>query len=93
MTIVDNVMIEEWSTEASYELFFDQCDPSYCTYSVNERPGIIFIVTSLIGAFSGLNVVLKLLIPLIVRAIYWCWGYVHGMFIRDCDYNCIKVFI
>ncbi len=72
-------MIEEWSHEASYSFFYEQCDPLYCTYSVNERRDIIFIITTLIGVFGGLNVVLKLLIPLAVRALLWCFGYVHGM--------------
>jgi len=82
LTIIENIMIEEWSKEVSYSKFFDQCHPSYCIYSVNERPSAIFIITTVIGIFSGLNVVLKLLTPLILRGIYWCWGHTQGMF-RD----------
>jgi hypothetical protein len=93
LTIVENCLIEGWSQQVSYSSFFDQCYPSYCTYSVNELPDIIYIVTTLIGVLSGLNVVLKLLIPLLVQALYWCWGYVHGMFFsKERTYRSLVVF-
>ena len=90
LRIVENLMIEEWSKEASYSSFFDQCHPSYCIYSVNERPSAIFIITTVIGIFSGLNVILKLFTPLILRAIFWCWAYSQGMFrhLRKSLYKC-----
>ena len=72
-------MVEEWSSVASYSSFFTECNPSYCTYLINERPGILIIVTTLISIFSGLNLILKLLIPLIVRVFYWCSGHAYDI--------------
>ena len=78
--IVENLMIEQWSKKALYSSFFDKCDPLYCTYSANERPNAIFIITTLVGIFSGLNIVLKLCTPFLLRAVFWCWANTRGMF-------------
>ena len=71
--IIESMMLEEWSPAVSFSSFFTECNPSYCTYSINQRSTIIIIITTLIAIFSGLNIVLKLLIPLIIRVFYWCW--------------------
>ena len=79
MTIFENLMIEQWSNNASYSAFFDHCNPLYCIYSNNERPSVIFIIAILVGIFGGLNVVLKLLIPLILRVFFWFWTNTQGI--------------
>ncbi len=76
--IVEQLMIEQWSNDISYSSFFTQCNPQYCTYMVTEQSDIIVIVTTLIGVFSGLNVALTLLIPLVIRTIFWFKGHVYG---------------
>jgi hypothetical protein len=76
--IIEQMMIEQWSSNISYSSFFTQCNPQYCTYIAIERSDIIGIVTTLIGIFSGLNVALRLLTPLVIRAIFWFKDHVHG---------------
>jgi hypothetical protein len=79
VNIFENIMVEEWTNSVSYSSLFTECNPSYCTYSNNERPHILVIITTLISVFSGLNIVLKLFIPLIIRVVYWCWGHANGI--------------
>ena len=70
-TILERLTIEQWSKNISYQSFFDQCAPEYCTYSINQRRDILLIITVLLGFFGGLNVTLKLLTPMIIRFISW----------------------
>ena len=74
------MMLEQVTTTGSYESFFTQCSPESCAYMIIERNNLVVIVTALIGAFSGLNIALKLLTPLIVRALFWCKGCMQGTF-------------
>lgn len=64
-------MVENWSKEIDYSLYFTECAPQYCTYSVTQRRDVIFLVTTLFGLFGGLNIALKLLIPGLVQLVSW----------------------
>ena len=63
-------MLESWSKNVSYDSYFSQCAPQYCTYSVTERRNIIFLITLSLGLFGGLNLALRLLTPWIIRIIF-----------------------
>lgn len=69
--IIEQLMVESWSKEISYNSYYSKCAPLYCTYSVTQRRDVILIVTILLGLFGGLNVVLKLLTPLIIKLGSW----------------------
>ena len=69
--ILDNLMVENWSTSVSYDSYFKQCAPSYCIYSITQRRDIVLIVTILLGLFGGLNIALKILIPFVIRLVNW----------------------
>ncbi|CAF1249178.1 unnamed protein product, partial [Didymodactylos carnosus] len=75
--LVQNLMIEQWNNKTSYELYFNTCQPQYCTYSYVSRSTPIFIITTIIGLIGGLTKVYKLLVPLIVSLIhrYIWWPY------------------
>ncbi len=82
---VDNLMIEEWNTSLSYERYYDQCNPTQCTYTYTDtgntddtfelRKNIILnIVIILLAIIGGLNTVLRCVVPLLVRPIMFCFG-------------------
>ncbi|CAF3929747.1 unnamed protein product [Rotaria sp. Silwood1] len=70
-SMVEELMVENWTNLISYDSYFNQCAPQYCTYSVTQRGDILFLVTILLGLFGGLNVSLKLLIPFLVQLGSW----------------------
>lgn len=77
--IVESAFISNSSANISYSGYFSQCAAASCTYSIYGRQSIVIIVTSIIGVFSGLSTVLKLLTPLLVQVLYWCLHDLQGM--------------
>ena len=65
-SLVDHLMVDRWETSVSYDRYYAACAPSSCTYSTSGRADLIFIVTTFIGLCGGLNVVLKLVAPLLM---------------------------
>ena len=68
-SIVDSMMVEEWTQSVSYENYFAQCRPITCTYTKVERRHLIYIITKIIGLLGGLTMILGVIIPLIVRTV------------------------
>ncbi|CAF5150675.1 unnamed protein product, partial [Rotaria sp. Silwood1] len=67
--MLENLMIEQWITNISYDKYYNQCAPISCTYSKEERHNLLFVITKLISILSVLALVLRLIIPIIVRFI------------------------
>jgi hypothetical protein len=85
--LVDNLMIEQWSTSSSYERYYNECQPSQCTYTYESsgntddivytfepRKNIIHIVIILLAIIGGLTAVLLGVALLLVRSIMFCFG-------------------
>ena len=69
-TIVKEMMIDRWSQSFSYKDFYKACAPSYCTYSqVIHTYTIIEVIIKLISTIGGLTVLLRLIIPRLVKFI------------------------
>jgi hypothetical protein len=66
-TILDNLMVETWNERIEYDKYYEECAPEQCTYSYTSRNNPFQIVTTLVGLLGGLSVVLKIIIPFIVR--------------------------
>ena len=68
---MDNILIGMFVkyliTSSNYTAFYDQCQPTVCTYTMTERYQLIYIVTSVIGLAGGLTVILRILIPPTVK--------------------------
>ena len=81
--MVDKLMVEDWSKELSYDLYYKKCAPLFCTYSVTRRKSALLIGTILLGLLGGLNIALKLLTPLLMRLIIWFIKHGRGMYHKD----------
>ena len=68
--LVEEMFIESWSLNISYANFFRQCAPVACSYKLIERYNILYVVTTIVGLYGGLTVLLKLVVPLGVRQMY-----------------------
>jgi hypothetical protein len=68
--IVQEMFIESWSLNVSYENFFQQCRPKSCSYTLNGRHNILNVVTTIVGLYGGLTVLLMLVVPFAVYHAY-----------------------
>ena len=68
-TMFNNLFIEDWNENYSYEKYYNQCKSSYCTYSIQQRPQFLYVLSKLIGIFGGLSIILQFLVPIIVNKI------------------------
>ena len=68
--LFENLFIENWNENYSYEKYYQQCQPNYCSYTINNQHADIFeVVSKIIGIFGGLSIILKIFIPIIVNRI------------------------
>jgi beta-lactamase regulating signal transducer with metallopeptidase domain len=67
--LVNQLMVEEWNRSIIYENYYNECQPSQCTYTHQTKNSIIYIVTTLVGLIGGLITVLKLIVPRLVKFI------------------------
>ena len=63
----DHLMVDTWSETISARAHFEACQPLTCTYSFVARHDLIYILTVLLGIIGGLNRLLRLIVPIIVR--------------------------
>lgn len=70
-TIIKKLMIEEWNPSLSYEQFYNSCAPNYCSYSEKSRNNnFMGVIIILISMMSSIIIVLKLVTPHLVQAIF-----------------------
>ena len=65
-TLVSQLLVEQWTTNMSYESFYNQCAPTTCTFTYAARKSLLVNVTSLLGLFGGLSVGLRVFVPVII---------------------------
>ena len=64
--LLENALDLEWFVELSYADFYDQCEPTSCTYSTSSRKDGFQILITLLGLYGGLAVTLRTIVPLII---------------------------
>ncbi|CAF1238357.1 unnamed protein product [Adineta ricciae] len=70
-TIIKELMIEQWNPSLTYEQFYKSCAPNYCSYPEKIRNNnFIGVIIILISMISSIVIVLKLLTPRLVQAIF-----------------------
>ena len=66
-SLIDAFLIDEWKANVSYEKYYQQCAPLFCSYSVNQRADLLYIVTASIGFYGGLNTAIRIIAPMIEK--------------------------
>ena len=69
-TLMNELFVEKWINNVSYTQYFNQCQPLYCEYSIEKRRGILYIFTLVLSLYGGLTIVLRTLIPIVIKVIY-----------------------
>ena len=70
--LLDKLMIEEWNVTKMYDAYYSECQPRECSYTIQSRNDVIYIITTLIGVVGGLTTVLKLVVPRLVKFVIYC---------------------
>lgn len=65
--LVDDLFLEQWNISINYERYFTQCAPKICTYSYTKRADFVYMITLLISLCGGLQIILRVVIPSIVK--------------------------
>ncbi|CAF3993155.1 unnamed protein product, partial [Adineta steineri] len=69
--IFEDLMVDQWNFVHSYELYWEACAPTSCSYTItahkNNFAGIIIVMISMIG---GLSAILVLITPILVNFVY-----------------------
>jgi hypothetical protein len=66
-TLANNLFLEGWIINTSYEKYFNACQPLFCQYTDEHKNSFVRVLAAIISLYGGLRVVLTLLIPIIVR--------------------------
>ncbi|CAF0798760.1 unnamed protein product [Adineta ricciae] len=63
---VENLFIENWTINSSFENYYNMCAPLLCTYTFIQYNNILYIITQILGLYGGLVLVLRFIIPQIL---------------------------
>ncbi|CAF1676980.1 unnamed protein product, partial [Adineta ricciae] len=66
-TLLNQSLIDNWTTTINYSQYFTQCAPLSCTYTETVQVNISYTVTLLLGLYGGLTILLRLLAVFLVR--------------------------
>ena len=75
-SLANNLFIHSWYNESSFESYFNRCHPVKCHYTYETRLHLIYIVTIIVGLIGGINIVLRLLLPLVVKSVIRIRNYI-----------------
>ena len=68
--LLERFMLDQWIIEIDFTAYYQQCQPNYCLYSYRQRFDLIYALTTIIGIFSVLNIVLRCLSQLITKKLF-----------------------
>lgn len=70
-TLVEEILIESWiGNRSRFDLFFKQCAPTFCSYTIDDRYSRITALLLLASICGGLNRALRLLVPVLVLIVF-----------------------
>jgi hypothetical protein len=68
-SILDQLMIEQWNNNINYEKYYNECSPSFCSYSYIERNHTLQVLTLLLGLYGGLTIIMNV-VALLIGALW-----------------------
>lgn len=68
-SLMDAFLVDDWGYNITYDHYYAACAPLSCTYVITDRPSPIYIITAIIGSFTGLNVGMKVTAPILTKIV------------------------
>jgi hypothetical protein len=69
--LVDQLFIDSWLITPLYSSYFNQCQPIYCSYNINQRKNTAEILTTITGLIGGLSTIFKFLSPYMISVLFY----------------------
>ena len=66
-TLTNEMFIESWTTNVSYERFFNSCAATSCTYREYYRFDALELLTTFLSVYAGLSFGIRFLVPHLIR--------------------------
>ena len=64
--LVENVMVDEWQLDSSFDAYFTECNAQSCSYTYAHQFNVIFIVTTMVVFLGGIaTILLSTVLPVI----------------------------
>lgn len=60
---LQELLVDNWTTEIHYEKYFAQCAPTFCSYVKNTDVNVYYATTMLISLYGGFTILLRLITP------------------------------
>ncbi|CAF1468531.1 unnamed protein product [Adineta steineri] len=66
-TMAYQMFIESWTSNVSYENFYESCSPNYCVYTYRSRFDVTEMLTTFLSVFAGLSFGIRFVVPYLVK--------------------------
>ena len=63
------MFVDDWIPTFNYSIYFQNCNPSTCTYTITDQINYSYAITLFISLYGGLIMLLRLISPLIIKTI------------------------
>ena len=67
---LQEILVDQWNPKTDFQSYYEECQPTECSYSLNIRKDLLVVVTTLVGLLGGLSAALNLMSPIAVRVLY-----------------------
>ena len=68
-TLINELMVEDYTRNVSYEDYFSQCAPLSCTYSYVDQSNLVEGITNLVSLYGGLVLICQVIAVIAVKVI------------------------
>jgi len=63
------MFVDDWIPTFNYSIYFQNCNPSTCTYTITDQINYSYAITLFISLYGGLIMILRLISPFIIKTI------------------------
>ncbi|CAF2677762.1 unnamed protein product [Rotaria sp. Silwood2] len=71
--LMNALLLENQTVNVSYNQYYNKCSPLFCTYDIQQRFDLIFLITSIAAMYAVLSKFLRLILPMLVHLIFIAW--------------------
>lgn len=76
-SLFNELFIENRFRQYNYDAYFQICEVPTCTYTYTQRADILYVITTIIGLFGGLTIVLRLVCHPAIKICLYLLGFIR----------------
>ncbi|CAF4064641.1 unnamed protein product [Rotaria sordida] len=70
-------LVDQLIYTANYTLYYAECQPEICTYTIDQELHAIARINLIIGLIGGLTILLRILVPSFIKIIHLFYGFCY----------------